>query len=262
MSVYRKTKANELENALHSIWTRQSLKPNQIVLVQDGEVQPDTAAIIESWQIKLPDILITSKRPHQGLANSLNHGLNLCTNKVVARMDADDESLASRFELQISFLKNNPSVDVLGGQISEWNKSLSTFLSKKKLPTKHSDIVKFAKWRCPVNHPTVVFKKAAVINVGAYPTAYPEDYLLWIKLICAGYTFANLPDEVLKMRIEDAIDSRRGLDFLKGEIQTFYFMKQKGMISYPEFLFNILIRVVLRLSPRWMKGCLYRLVRR
>lgn len=50
-------------------------------------------------------------------------------------------------------------------------------LSVRKVPEQHEDILRFAKGRCPVNHPVVMFRKSAVLKAGGYKH-FPlfEDY--------------------------------------------------------------------------------------
>ena len=50
MSVYHKESGNNLDQALESIWTKQTLKPDQIVLVQDGPLTDELYDIIDKYK--------------------------------------------------------------------------------------------------------------------------------------------------------------------------------------------------------------------
>jgi hypothetical protein len=123
------------------------------------------------------------------------------------------------------------------------------------------DIVKFAKTRSPINHPAVIYRKSAIIEVGGYPNIYPEDYQLWCKLIVKGYKFANIPKIFLQMRAGEKMMSRRGYKILKGNIKTYIFMRRVGLISWPLLVRNFAIQFFVRMSPVFVKKILYKYVR-
>jgi hypothetical protein len=53
----------------------------------------------------------------------------------------------------------------------------------------------------PLVHPSVMFRRQAVLAAGGYrPTAWLEDYDLWLRLYLAGARFAKLPAVLLDWR--------------------------------------------------------------
>lgn len=107
MSVYKSEQATYLDRALHSIWTDQILKPDQIVLIKDGPLGDDLNEVVEKWRKNIPDVLdIIINLENIGLTKSLNKGLNYITGDYIARMDSDDISTPERFKLQKDFLDN------------------------------------------------------------------------------------------------------------------------------------------------------------
>ena len=121
MSVYSMDSPVHLNIALESIWDNQTLKPNQIILVEDGPLTKSLYEIIAHWKGKLNSLLhIISLKKNSGLGNALNSGLKDCKYDYVARMDADDISEDDRFQLQHDFLINNPNIDVVGGFMYEF----------------------------------------------------------------------------------------------------------------------------------------------
>jgi len=83
-------------------------------------------------------------------------------------MDADDVSLPNRFEKQIVFLKTNPGIDVVGSWVGEFVENPEVFIAVRATPEQSQDIRRFARFRNPVNHPTVVFRKEIVLRAGGY----------------------------------------------------------------------------------------------
>lgn len=262
LSVYIKENPYFLNQALVSIWDSQVLKPTQIILVLDGPLTSDLEKVTKEWALKLGSVFnLVQLSSNVGLAAALNEGLKHCKYELVARMDTDDIAVPERFEKQVAFMQNNPEVSVCSGLIEEWSEDFAYKISERRLPLTHQEIKKFAKRRSPISHPAAMFRKSAVLAVGGYPNIYPEDYPLWGKMLSAGYKFANLPDLLLKMRVGDALTERRGLQFLKGEIKIYRYLRDIGFINQFEFLFNCVSRGLVRLSPTWLKKIFYKYLR-
>jgi glycosyltransferase involved in cell wall biosynthesis len=258
MSVYFKEKSEYLDECLQSL-TCQTLPAVEVVLVEDGEISLELHTVIDSYRDQL-NIISVPLVKNVGLACALNEGLKNCSYDLVARMDTDDVAVTNRFEKQVAFMQANPEIAASSGFIEEFNDS-GEILSQRALPLTHDGLVGFAKKRSPLSHPAVIFRKDAVLAVGGYPELYPEDYLMWVKLIQAGYKIANVPDVLVKMRTGDDFIIRRGWKFLKGQLKVYHYMYKTDFINFLEFI-NIVISIsVLRLSPGFIKKFLYKVAR-
>lgn len=263
MSVYSKERAEWLEQSLQSIIS-QSLLPSQIVIVEDGPLTKDLYAVIDKFESSFLELKIESTRvklpENKGLAYALNEGLKYCRYPYVARMDSDDICFHDRFEKQMIFLQNHPEIDVVGGQIMEFDENMNVSLGSRIVPTDHEEIIRLAKKRNPMNHMTVIYKKEMVLKVGGY--TFPkiaEDYHLWVKMLMAGMRFANLSDYLVKVRTgKSFFDRRRGYDYMKYEIKLFSEFKRMGFLTTREYLQNVFIRSIFRVMPRSLIRLLYR----
>lgn len=258
MSVYFKEKPEYLAACLQSLAV-QRLKADEVVLVEDGPISSDLKAIIERFRESL-NIISVPLDENVGLACALNAGLKHCSHDLVARMDTDDIAMPARFEKQVAFMQANSDIAASSGFIEEFNDA-GAVLSQRALPLEHDALVRFAKKRSPLSHPAVIFRKQVVLAVGGYPELYPEDYLLWIKLIQSGYKIANIPDVLVRMRTGDDFITRRGWKFLKGELRIYQYMYKTGFINFFEFFNIVLMKSVLRLSPGFIKVYLYKVAR-
>lgn len=171
-------------------------------------------------------------------------------------------------ELEKSIMKSGvymnwltPEVAVSSGFIEEWNSDFSAQLSSRSLPLEHDDIVKFAKMRSPISHPACIFRKSVILDVGGYPDIYPEDHLLWSRVLQAGYKLANIPHVLLRMRTGEDFITRRGYTFLKGELSSYRKMYQSGFLSLSQFIKVSVLRSLVRLSPDFLKMWLYKRIR-
>lgn len=262
LSVYCKESPLYLSQSLSSIWDDQHQQPGQIVLVKDGPLTPDLNAVIDDWIIRLGDIITVVGLPENiGLAGALNKGLQYCRFDLVARMDTDDLAMPERFKLQVLFMNSQPEVAVSSGFIEEWNTDFTIKLSSRSLPITHNEIVAFAKLRSPISHPAAIFRKSVILDVGGYEDIYPEDHLLWIRVIQKGYKLANIPDVLLRMRTGEEFVTRRGYNFLKGELASYWLMYQSGFLSVGEYIRATVLRSLVRLAPRFVKLWLYKNMR-
>ncbi len=186
MSLYDKENPEFLSECLASL-VNQTRQADEIVLVFDGAINLALQKVVQEFKPQLP-LTIIALTKNVGLGQALNAGLNACQHDWVMRMDTDDICVANRFEQQINFIQSHPEIDVLGGQIIEFEKQLSQGKKSRTVPTSHEAIFTSAKSRNPINHMTVAFKKSAVQAVGSYRHApLFEDYDLWVRLLVAGY---------------------------------------------------------------------------
>ncbi len=261
LSIYKKESPEFFQRALQSVWEEQTRKPEQIVLIKDGPLTIELDCIIDDWRSKLGEILKVVELPlNVGLGKALNEGLMYCKYELVARMDTDDISMPERFEMQIEFMRDHPEVSVCSSYIEEFDENNITTI--RRLPLEHYDILTFAKKRCPISHPAVIFRKSAVLSVGGYPEFNKaQDVALWSLLLSKGYVFANIGIVLVRMRLGKNFFSRRGREHLKNELTVLRFQKQIGFITKVQFIKYMLIRTGVRLSPTPVKKMLYKYAR-
>ncbi len=264
LPVCRNDPSEYFKKALESISIHQTLKPNQIVIVEDGPVSEKTNQIIDNVKSKaaITTFTVISKPRKDGLAAALNTGLRACKYEWIARMDSDDISLPDRFEKQINFLNNHPDIDILGGAIAEFRRVPGDIHSERHVGLIHKEIAAMAKLRTPMNHQSVLYSKKAVERVGAYSVRYGklEDYKLWVDLIRSGTRFANLDDVLVFVRIGNGFIKRRSnrseilnWDRLQKNMLKISFINKKQA-----FRNRLCIRVFIFL-PGWMKRIVYSL---
>ena len=157
MSVYFRERPEYLDLCLKSL-VDQTVKPTEIILVEDGPISNELKSVIDSYRSTL-NIVSERLEKNVGLARALNEGLKRCSFPLVARMDTDDIAVEDRFKLQIEFMESHPEVSVSSGFIEEWSQDYSHILSIRHLPIDHESISKFAKKRSPISHPAVIFSK-------------------------------------------------------------------------------------------------------
>lgn len=260
ISVYGKENSQYLEDSLSSI-LNQTLVPSEIVLIKDGPLTADLDFVIDKFSFENPKLFkIIPLEFNHGLGKALKIGINACSNEIIARMDSDDICFSNRFERQIHYMLNNSRISVLGASVCEFNIKPNDLNSKRILPLEFSSISKFSIYRNPLNHPSVVFKKSAILEVNSYiDMPFFEDYFLWVRLIKNGFVIENLEDPVLYFRIgNDMVGRRHGLSYLKHELRFLLSIKSIGHITTLQFLISIILKAPLRLLPKGLLIIVYK----
>jgi glycosyltransferase involved in cell wall biosynthesis len=259
MSVYNKDSSGCLREALQSL-ADQTHKAEEVILVEDGPISDKLQAVIKDFreQLNIKSVRLTC---NSGLTVALNEGLKHCNHELVARMDADDISLPQRFERQVDFMMKNPEISISSTWLEEFNEN-GRIISYRKLPLEHKEIKRFAKTRSPINHPSLIFRKNAVLEVGGYPNLRKcQDHALASVMLYKGYKFANQPDVLLKMRTEHSFFKRRGYLYIKNQLALLRYQKQIGFINNFIFFKNTIIRGVICFSPVFIRKLFYKHLR-
>ena len=258
-SVYAGEEAAYLDMGLRSLG-EQTLRADEVVLVHDGQLTDGLYSCLKKWRKILP-LKEVGLDVAGGLARALNRGLKECSHGWVARFDTDDINRPRRFETQMEYLAKNPKTDVLSSAIEEFRQTPGDLGRVRETVHSHVEIFYYAKTRSPMNHPSVVFKKSAVLAVGGYQNDVPhmEDYDLWLRMIERGYIFANLPECLVDYRVGDGmLGRRRGIRYAKSEYSIH---KTKKRLGFNPSLSVFILRFCARLLPLRLLKPVYILLR-
>jgi len=172
----------------------------EFLIIDDGSTDR-TPKILKRYAEQDPRIHLVS-RPNRGLVPTLNEGLLLARGEFIARMDADDVALSDRFEVQVAYLREHPEVVCLGSKVQCIDEA-GRFLYEGSHAMDHEAIEELVlTGSCPLNHPSVMMRRAAVMAVGGYDPQmkHAEDLDLFLRLGEFG-RLVNLPRTVLKYRV-------------------------------------------------------------
>lgn len=261
MSVYKNDNAQHFDRALESITAFQTVKPSEIVLVVDGAVDDKLNGVIEKYELTYPIFKVIRLDKNSGLGNALKLAVENASYDLIARMDSDDVSLPMRFEQQLAFFEKDSSLDIIGGDISEFIGEENNIVAYRKVPTAHNEIRKYMQIRCPFNHMSVMYKKSAVLKAGGYLDLFwNEDYFLWIRMQLAGAKFANTGTILVNVRTGADMYARRGgKHYFQSEKYLQKYMLEHKMITRSTYISNILKRRIIQIYlPNWLRGWVFR----
>lgn len=185
-----------LPAALDSLW-QQTLTDFELLVVDDGSTD-DTAQILTDCTD--PRLRVLTNPSQQGLAASLNTGLQQAVGEYVARMDHDDICLPRRLELQARYLDKHPDIDILGS----WARTIGTEPEQVwAYPTHDADIRSELIFNPVLVHSSVMLRRTRFDPDGFQydqRLARAQDYDLWVR-VADELRFANLDEVLLLYRL-------------------------------------------------------------
>jgi glycosyltransferase involved in cell wall biosynthesis len=195
-----------LNEAIESV-LNQTYSDFEFLIIDDTSTD-NSVEIINSYQD--PRIRLFKNEKNIGQTASLNIGLGLSMGKYIARLDQDDVCLPKRLEEQVDFMQKNPAVAIVssweytidpeGNKIGVWKRTIDDygiFLGFILLGL------------CPVWHPSVMFLKDEILNLGCFNTDYgpAEDYELWSRIAMSRLSGAMVPQFHLLQRVHNQSQS-------------------------------------------------------
>ena len=191
---------------------------------------------------------------------ALQEGIKHCKNEYVARMDSDDYSVRERCEKLLKIFIKNDEYDCVGSFEAEFEDNISNVIAIHKVPETSTEIEKFMRRRCALLHPTVMFKKSAVIKSGNYQNVLLyEDYDLFMRMVCENHCKCyNIQETLYFIRINSDFFKRRGgIKYMKTVIKFKNMQRKKGYMSFKDFIISAGGQAIVCLMPNKVRKWFY-----
>lgn len=201
-----------LRTAIESILS-QTYQRFEFIIVDDCSTD-NSVEIIESYNDSR--IIVLKNSENMGITKSLNKALCVAKGEYIARMDADDESLGTRFEKQVQYLKDNPSVVVCGTWVEIFGEATEQYKNKyscKSIPNREEFQIQLLFGNhTNIIHPTAMFRYEVLLeNNIRYEERYiyAQDYRMWVSCSRVGEC-SNVPEVLFRYRVHNkAISSNK-----------------------------------------------------
>jgi len=177
----------------------QTFRDFEFLIINDGSTD-DSIDIVREFSDPRIRVINTE---NQGVAAALRLGVEIAKGAYIARMDADDESLPNRLEIEKRCLDEHPEIVVVHGSVENISsEGVPIFLKRDE---GHSNIVTkwLLNWKNVLIHSTVMLRAAVLkehdLNYRLEMNR-AEDFDLWNRLAQVG-DFMYLPDVLIKYRV-------------------------------------------------------------
>lgn len=210
------TPQHYLRECLDSIKLQNGYFGMELVVINDGSDQEHTQILeaeLEHFKknTRFTKVIYDKLDKNMGIGYALNCGLLKCTNELVFRMDGDDIMISERINTQIAFMKTNQDAVICGTGIQCFelndpsNPKTKVFLNEdKKHPYEYTweECIK-DRMDWLLNHPTVCFRKSAILSVGNYrpDLSHTEDYDLFLRVLKKYKKIHSLPNVLVFYRL-------------------------------------------------------------
>ncbi|HVI45455.1 MAG TPA: glycosyltransferase [Chitinophaga sp.] len=210
---------SHVDDAINSI-LRQNFKQFELIIVANACTDE-----LWAWLNKLADSRVRLFRTSiPQLTFNLNYAIDCSKTDLIVRMDADDIAHPDRLKLLYDYMNVHPDVSVCGSGVELIDEN-GNITGQRNLPLENATIRKQLLIKNPIVHPSVVFRKTAILQLKGYLGGFnSEDYDLWIRALRdEKFRFANLETPLLKYRVHG--NSSQGSRLAYAEIPG-YFMRE------------------------------------
>ncbi len=249
MGIYNTPNKEIVKEAVDSI-LNQSFKDFEFIICDDGSTDETYQTVKELINNDLRCILLKNDK-NVGLAQTLNNCLKVSNGEYIARMDADDISVLTRLEEEVSFLDQHPEFSLVSGYAELFDEyGIYGIRTNVEYP-QNKDML----FGPPFIHAAMLIRKKDLLDLGGYrvckETLRAEDYDLWMRLYASGKRGYNLQMVVYKIREDKNAYKRRAYKYRFDEAQVRYHgFKRLGLL--PNGIFYVIKPLIVGLIPQSM----------
>jgi len=188
IAVYNAEKV--IEAAISSI-ACQTFTDWECILCDDGSTDNTEQAIRRAVRND-PRFTLLKNAENCGHAKTRNRCIDSARGEYIAIQDADDVSVDSRLEEQVSFLDDHPNVSVVSAWTEFFGEDGEVWGEIR--PPEEPTLRDWAKGSSIV-HAAAMMRKSDLVSIGSYDERYfrLEDYDLWLRMLAGGFKLVTMP---------------------------------------------------------------------
>lgn len=217
---YQKDDLSALKKSIESI-LNQTYTSFELIICDDGSTDA-VCQLLDFYMLRDKRIRLVRGIKEFDLSHKLNACLQQANGKWIGRMDDDDYSYPNRFEQQVVYLENHAEVDFVGCNVNLIYNSQK--IGVRTMP-EYPQVEDFY-FSQPYIHPTLLFRKDALLEIGGYSQdkycILCEDYDLLLRLYEKGHYGANMQEVLFDYTLSESLNSRRAFRYRINEMITRY----------------------------------------
>jgi len=215
------TKTIYVQECLNSIKQQVGFFNIEVVWINDGSNKLSTTLLkncLANFEntSRFTKVIYHENEINMGIGYSLNLGITLCSNELIIKMDSDDIMVEDRIERQMVYMVNNPDVQICGAQVTFFKDNIENKMYSTNHPSITWDEYKKIKSHWITNHPTLCYRKNAILNIGNYDknkSRMTEDFEIALRLLKQYKYIYNFNEPLLYYRIhENQVTNNGGLE--------------------------------------------------
>lgn len=153
--------------------------------------------------------VVYKKQPtNVGISSCLKEGIEMCSNEIIIKMDSDDIMHPDRIISQLQFMKSHSDCVLCGSNVQMFSTN-ATNAKQFLQTTNHPHKITWAQYKDVkshwfMNHPSLCYKKSAILSVGNYNTdmnSMSEDFELELRVLKKYGVVYNMADALVYYRI-------------------------------------------------------------
>jgi Glycosyl transferase family 2 len=165
----------------------QTFRDFEVIVVNDG--CPDSAAL-ETALRPYRERIVYIRKENGGCSSARNAGIRAARAPLIALLDGDDAWLPDFLAVQTDYLRSHPHTDIIYCNGAIFGDTPLAGRSLMELSPSRGEVTfeSLALFRCSVNGPSVVARKAAILAVGGFDESLRrvEDFDLWLRAAHGG----------------------------------------------------------------------------
>ena len=144
-----------------------------------------------------------------GISACLKKGVVMCSNEIIVKMDSDDIMHPDRISKQLQFMKTHPDCVLCGSNVQMFSENPQTNVKQFLQTTNHPPVITWDQYKNIkshwfMNHPSLCYKKSAILSVGNYNTdmnSMSEDFELELRVLKRYGVVYNIGEPLVYYRI-------------------------------------------------------------
>jgi glycosyltransferase involved in cell wall biosynthesis len=199
----------------------QTMPDFEFLIVDDGSTD-STPEILAGFAARDSRIRVITQL-NQGVSRSSNNALRIAKYDWIARIDADDLALPTRFERQLAFIEAHPGIAVTASFVDYINSNgekLGAGVNPFTTPEAVERCLR-AGGMIYLIHPAVMMRRDVILDVGGYRPefALAHDIDLWNRVAERGHLVLAQPEILAQYRLHEQGMTRNSFNRLARELR-------------------------------------------